>query len=106
VGDRDGRAADLDALDLLGRAVHPRIELRRTADLDALRDLDLVSEVDSPVARQMERERPGRRPRCRILGHAAGRSEHPVLPPAALTGEAVEADRGRLQSQTAQIRLQ
>lgn len=35
-GDDDGRAADLDLLDPLGRALRPRIERRRAADLGAL----------------------------------------------------------------------
>jgi hypothetical protein len=35
-GDDDRRAADLDLLNLLGRAVHPRVQRRRAADLGAL----------------------------------------------------------------------
>ena len=35
-GDNDGRAADLDLLDPLGRALRSRIERRRAADLGAL----------------------------------------------------------------------
>jgi len=35
-GDDDGRAADLDFLDPLGRALRPRIERRRAADFGAL----------------------------------------------------------------------
>src|SRR5215468_10442245 len=43
--DDHGRAANLDALDVLRRSVGPRVERRRTVDLDALRDLDLFAEA-------------------------------------------------------------
>ena len=104
VGDRDRRAADLDALDLVSGAVDPRVELRGAADLDALRDLDLLAERDPPVTREVQCQRPGRRPGRRILGDTARRREHPVLPPRALAGEAVEAERGRLQGQAGHVR--
>ena len=60
--DDDRRAADLDALDSVRRAVDARVQLRRPADLGALLDLDLVAERDPPVAREVERERPAAEP--------------------------------------------
>src|SRR5438874_10508573 len=41
-------AADEDALDPLRRALDARVERRRAAELDALRDLDLVAAPDPP----------------------------------------------------------
>ena len=61
-GDDHRRAAHLDPLDLLGAPVHARVELRGAADLDALRDLDLVAERDPPVPREMQGERPAAEP--------------------------------------------
>ena len=58
--DRHGRAADLDALNVVRRAFDPREQRRRAADLHALGDLDLVAERDPAVAGEMKRERPGR----------------------------------------------
>src|SRR5207248_11024510 len=48
--DDHGRAADLDRLRALGRSRRARVELRRPADLVALRDLDLVAERDAAMA--------------------------------------------------------
>jgi phage tail protein X len=65
--DDHGRSTYLDSLDALGAAVHARIEGRRSADLDALGDLDLLAEWNPAVPREMERERAGRRAGRRVL---------------------------------------
>ena len=62
------RAADLDALDLIRRAVDAGEERRGPPDLRSLRDLDLVAELDAPVPGEVQRQRPGGRARRRILG--------------------------------------
>src|SRR5213593_1637284 len=89
--DDDGRAADLDAVDAVALADHARVQRRRPADLRALRDLDLVAEADSPVAREMDGERPGGGARRGILRYAVRGSEHARLPARAGDREAVDA---------------
>src|SRR4029079_2873266 len=88
----DGGAADLDPLELLGRAVRPREERRGPADFDALRDLDLLAEADAPVSGEVNGARPGRRARGRILGDAPARREHAGAPLRSLACEAVDAE--------------
>src|SRR5205085_6165563 len=61
-GDDHGRAADLDALDLLRRSLDVREQLRGAADLGALRDLDLLAEGDLAVARQVQCQSPAADP--------------------------------------------
>ena len=60
--DRNGRAADFDTVDLVAGAVDAHIQLRRTADLDALRDLDLLAELDAAVTDEMEASGPAAEP--------------------------------------------
>src|SRR5204863_8513887 len=79
-GDDHSAAADLDALDLLRRAVDARVELGRAVELDPLGDLDLLAGRDETVADEVDAERSGSRAGGRILGDAAAGSEHPRLP--------------------------
>ena len=51
-------AALLDALDSGVRAVGARVQRRRAADLDALRDLDLLAPRGATVAGEVDGKRP------------------------------------------------
>src|SRR5262249_22146196 len=74
--DDDRAAADLDALDRAGTAVGRRVQLRGPPQLDPLQDLDLRPPLDEPVPAEVAYERTRCRPRRRVLGDAAARSEH------------------------------
>src|SRR5207237_2734840 len=104
VGDRDRAAADLDPLDLVAGAVRTSVERRRTPDLGALRDLDLVAPGDPAVTRQMHRQRARSRTGGRVLRNPA-EAEHPRLPAGARPGEAVRPESGR-KTQAIQVRAQ
>ncbi len=92
----DSRAADEHAVDAVALAVGLRVERRRTVQLGALRDLDLLAERDAAVACEMDRERAGRRARRCILGDAVTGREHPRLPARPVdVREAVDAVAGR-----------
>src|SRR5207237_7869558 len=82
--DDDGGAADLDLL----RRARDGEQGRRSTDLRALVDLDLVAEADPAVPGEMERERPGGRARRRILADPVGRDEDARLPAVAVAGKA------------------
>ena len=73
-GNGHGGAADLDLLDLFGRALDTGEQRGRTPDLGALRDLDLVAEPDASMARQVHGERAGRRTGGEVLGNAVARA--------------------------------
>src|SRR6266496_2527742 len=75
----DRAAADLDALDLVRRALGLRVKRRRAVDLGALRDLDLVAPADLAMTRQVHRQRPGSRAGSRVLRDPA-EAEHSRLP--------------------------
>src|SRR5439155_19552221 len=90
-GDDLRRPADADALDPLRRSVGPRVERRGAPELDALRDGDLVTEGDAPVAREMHREWACGGTGGGILGDAEIAEERTRLPAGALPCEAVGA---------------
>src|SRR5262249_19162375 len=90
--DDHGAAADLDSLELAGRAVGPGVQRGRAADLNALRDLDLLAEADSAVTGEVDGQRPRGRAGGRVLHDSGARSEHSRLPTAAGPREAVHAD--------------
>src|SRR5207244_1551959 len=98
--------ADLDPLDLIGRALDTRVERRRPVDLRALRDLDLLTEGDAPMPGEVKRERPRRRAGRRILGNAAAGNEHPRLPAPAGAGDAVDAEHFAEVEDARQVRPQ
>src|SRR5581483_5685147 len=91
--DGDRRAADVD----LVLRVRDREERRRAPDLAPLPDLDLLAERDSPVPREMERERPGGRAGGGILVDAVRGDEDAHLPRRAVAREAHRPERRQLE---------
>src|SRR5262245_22574389 len=94
--DHHGRARHLHRVEARSRAADPGEEHARTADLDALRDLDLLAERNEPVSGEMVRERTGGRSGGGVLAHPETGPEHPRLPASARAGEAVDADHAEL----------
>src|SRR5205085_3227383 len=73
-----------------------RVQERRSTDLRALADLDLLAEADAPVAAEMDGQRSRSRARRWILGHAAAGGKHARLPAPTGSGEAAGGGRPEL----------
>ena len=91
--DHDRVPAHLDALNLVARAECLRVQPRRSSDLHALENLDLVAEPDVSVAGEMDRERAGGGTGGRVFGNSQRGGEHACLPLAPRAGETVHANR-------------
>src|SRR5205085_12548921 len=91
--DNDCGAADLDLRRRRVTALDAGIELRRTPNLLALANLDLLAPLQPSMPNEMQRERSRRGARRGVFRDAAVRREHARLPLRSGAGEAVDADR-------------